>query len=144
MLEESIRHALLDSDRRRLADHDGTTRPLRSVVLLLPPGRSGSRNPPATAHRKAHQLWLCAGEAKSELQRYRPTVDRSRAPAAHSADRLFVWHHQRTQTGGGTAHAPGVALVHRIGLRSGDSAPLHVLEKPPWTVSGIEAVRRVV
>jgi hypothetical protein len=28
-------------------DHDGATRPLRSTVLLLPPGRSGSRDPPA-------------------------------------------------------------------------------------------------
>src|ERR1035438_2443760 len=35
-------HALLDSDRRRTADHDGATRPLRSAVLLLPAGRSGS------------------------------------------------------------------------------------------------------
>src|SRR5580704_9920987 len=37
MLEGSIRHALFDSDRRRPADHDGATRPLRSIVLLLPP-----------------------------------------------------------------------------------------------------------
>jgi transposase len=36
MLEGSIRHALFDSDRRRPADHDGATRPLRSIVLLLP------------------------------------------------------------------------------------------------------------
>ena len=39
---------------------------------------------------------------------------------------------------------PGVALVHRSGVRSGDPASLHVLEKPAWTVSGIEAVRGVV
>jgi hypothetical protein len=32
-----------------------------------------------------------------------------------------------------------VALVYRSGLRSGDSASLHVLEKPAWTVSGVEA-----
>src|SRR5437764_14828235 len=31
-----------------------------------------------------------------------------------------------------------VALVHRAGLRPGDPASLHVFEKPPWTVSGIE------
>ena len=37
-------HALFDSHRRRPADHDGATRPLRSAVLLLPPGRSGSRD----------------------------------------------------------------------------------------------------
>ena len=59
-------------------------------------------------------------------------------------DRLFVRHHQRAQAGGGTAHAPGVALVHRSGLRSGDPASLHVLEKPARTVSGIEAVRGAV
>src|SRR5437660_12377448 len=45
-------------------------------------------------------------------------LDRSRTPAAHCADWLFVRHHQRTQTGGRTAHASGVALVHRPGLRS--------------------------
>src|ERR1035438_3278739 len=34
MLERSDpAHALLDSDRRRPADHDGATRPLRSAVL---------------------------------------------------------------------------------------------------------------
>src|SRR6266404_3386558 len=27
----------------------------------------------------------------------------------------YLWHHQRTQAGGGTAHASGVALVHRSG-----------------------------
>ena len=29
----------------------------------------------------------------------------------------YLFHHQRTQTGGGTAHASGVALVHRSGFR---------------------------
>jgi hypothetical protein len=38
VLEENIRHALFDSDRRRAADHDGATRPLRSAVLLLSAG----------------------------------------------------------------------------------------------------------
>jgi transposase len=37
-----------------------------------------------------------------------------------------------------------LALVHGTGFRSGDSASLHVLEKPAWKVSGIEAVRRAV
>src|ERR1700686_1617365 len=68
-------HALLDSHRRRPADHDGAKRPLRSAVLLLPPGRSSSRGASAAAHRKAHQLCFRAGEAESELQRYRPAVD---------------------------------------------------------------------
>ena len=41
-----------------------------------------------------------------------PTVDRSRTPAAHSADRLSVWHQQRAQACRRIAHASGVALVH--------------------------------
>ena len=73
----------------------------------------------------------------------RPSID-PELSAAHSADRLFVRHHQRAQVGGGTAHASGVALVHGSGFRSGDPASLHVLQKPAWTVSGIEAVRGVV
>ena len=73
----------------------------------------------------------------------RPSIDPELA-AAHPADRLFVRHHQRTQTGGRTAHASGVALVHRSGIRSGDSASFHVLQEPARTVSGIEAVRAVV
>jgi transposase len=38
--------------------------------------------------------------------------------------------------GRGTAHASGVALVHRAGVRSGDSASLHVLEEhtPVWVL----------
>ena len=32
-------------------------------------------NSSAAADRKAHQLCLCAGEAESELQRNRPSVD---------------------------------------------------------------------
>src|ERR1700676_2425662 len=52
MLEESdLTHALLDFHHRRTADHDGATRPLRSAVLLLPTGRSGSRDALAAAHR---------------------------------------------------------------------------------------------
>jgi transposase len=31
-----------------------------------------------------------------------------------------------------------------LGFESGDSASLHVLEKPAWTLSGVEAVRGVV
>ncbi len=38
----------------------------------------------------------------------------------------------------------GVALVHGTGLRSGDSASLHVLQEPARTVSGVEAVRGAV
>src|SRR5450759_3355549 len=44
----------------------------------------------------------------------------------------------------GTAHASGVALVYRPGLRSGDSAPLHVLEESSRSFSGNETVRTVV
>ena len=67
--------------------------------------------------------------------------DRSRAAAAHPADWLSVRHHQRAQAGGRTAHASGVALVHGAGVRSGDSASLHLLQEPARTVSGVEAVR---
>jgi hypothetical protein len=45
----------------------------------------------------------------------RPSIDTS---SAHPVDRLSVRHHQRAQTGGGTAHAPGVALVQRSCLSS--------------------------
>jgi hypothetical protein len=41
------------------------------------------------------------------------TVDRSRTPAAHSADRLSIRHHQRAQAGGRTTHASSLAVVHR-------------------------------
>ena len=42
--------------------------------------------------------------------------------------------------GRGTAHASGVALVHRSGFRSGDSASLHVLEESARKISGVEVV----
>src|ERR1700758_2302671 len=34
------------------------------------------------------------------------------------------------KAGGRVAHAPGVALVHRSQLRSGDSAPFHLFQEP--------------
>src|SRR2546425_9225853 len=34
--------------------------------------------------------------------------------------------HERKETGGRATYASGVALVHRTGLRSGDSSSLHV------------------
>src|SRR5512146_81399 len=54
---------------------------------------------------------------KEVLQRYGAAFDRSGSVVAHSADRLSVRHHQRAQAGGGAAHAPGLAVVHRAGLR---------------------------
>ena len=44
------------------------------------------------------------------------------------------------KTNGRGAHASGVALVHRTGFRSGDSAPLYVFQEPTWTIPGIESV----
>jgi hypothetical protein len=41
----------------------------------------------------------------------------SRATVAHSADLLFVRRHQRTQVGGRTAHASGLAVVYGSGFR---------------------------
>ena len=70
--------------------------------------------------------------------------NRSRTSVAHAVDWVSVRHHQRAQTGGRTAHAFGVALVHGLGFRSRNPASLHVLEKSAWTVSGIEAVRGAV
>src|SRR5579863_6191573 len=52
--------------------------------------------------------------------------------------------HQRAEVGGRTAHASGVALVYRPGIRSGDSPSLNVLQEPARAVSGIEAVRAVI
>ena len=63
-------------------------------------------------------------QLEGQLQRYGTTVDRSRTAAADPADRLPVRHHQRAQVGGRAAHAPGLALVHRAGIRSGDAASL--------------------
>ncbi len=50
-----------------------------------------------------------------------------------------VRHHQRTQTGGRTTHALGLA-VHRAGVRSGDPTSLDVLQEPARAVSGVEAI----
>jgi transposase len=67
-----------------------------------------------------------------------------RASAAHPVDRLSVRRNQRTETGRGTAHASGVALVHRSGVRSGDSAPLYIFQESARTIPRVEAVRAVV
>ena len=37
-----------------------------------------------------------------------------------------------------------LALVHRTGLRSRDSAPLYIFQEPAWTISGIESVSGVI
>ena len=43
MLEGKVlSHAALDWDLRRPAGHDGTPRPLGSIVLLVPAGKSDS------------------------------------------------------------------------------------------------------
>ena len=67
----------------------------------------------------------------------RPSID-PELLFAHSLDRLPVRHHQRTQTGGGVAHAPGLALVHGAGFRSGDPASLNIFQEPSWAVSGVK------
>jgi SAM-dependent methyltransferase len=43
-------HAVLDHHSRRRTHHDGATLPFRSVVLLLPSGRSSSRDSSVAAH----------------------------------------------------------------------------------------------
>src|SRR6476620_4888031 len=83
-------------------------------------------------------------QLKASYSEVGATVDRSRTPAAHAADRLSVRHHQRTQTGGRTAHASGMALVHGARIRPGDSPSFNLLQEPSRTLSGGEAVRAVV
>jgi hypothetical protein len=56
-------------------------------------------------------------------------MDRPRTAAAHAAGRLSLRGHERKETGGRATYASGVALVHRSGLRSGDSASLRVQKK---------------
>src|ERR1022692_1993181 len=65
-------------------------------------------------------------------------------PSIDPVDWLFVWHYERAETGRGVAHASGVALVYRAGLRSGDSAPLYIFQESARTISGVEAVRAAV
>jgi hypothetical protein len=89
-----------------------------NIICLRPLSGSESTNTSAC---------LRAGKAEGELQRYGASVDCSRAFAAHPAARVFVWHQQPAQVGGGTAPASGVALVYQAGVRSGHSAPFHVL-----------------
>src|SRR5262252_6389458 len=60
--------AAVDCHARRPADYDGATRPLGGIVLLLPPGGSGSREPFAAADREAHQLRVCATATEGQLQ----------------------------------------------------------------------------
>src|SRR6476661_6177630 len=57
-----------------------------------------------------------------------------------AAGRLSLRGHERKETGGRARYASGVALVHRTGLRSGDSASLHVFQEPAWSIPGIESV----
>jgi hypothetical protein len=45
-----------------------------------------------------------------------------------------------TSERGRAGHASGVAMVHRTGVRSGDSASLHVFQESTWTIPGIESV----
>jgi len=86
---------------------------------------------------------LCARKTKGPLQRDRAAVDRPRASAAHSADWLFVRHHQRTEVSG-TAHASGVRWF--TGLGFDQEIPHHSTfsKKPARAVPGIETVRAVV
>jgi hypothetical protein len=71
-------------------------------------------------------------------------IDRSRAAVAHAARRLSLRGDERKETGGRATDASGVALVHRIRVRSGDSPPLDVFQEPAWAIPGIEFVSRAV
>src|SRR6185312_16793781 len=128
----------------RPAAHDGTPFPRGVAVLLLPARRSCSLKSSATPDRSPRQFGIYSSQVEGCLQRCGKAVDRPRTAVAHPADRLSVWHQQRAQVGGRATHACGVALVHRTGLRSGDSAPLYVFQEPAWTIPGIEFVSRAV
>src|ERR1700730_3725501 len=77
---------------------------------------------------------------KESYRRNRPSVHRSRASASHPVDRLSLRDYQRAQAGRRVAHASGMALVHRAGVRSGDSASLDILQEPARSFPGVEAV----
>jgi len=89
------------------------------------------------ADRKAHQFELCREAIEKQLQRGgAPSIDPSFCASLLLIGILYG-NHQRAEAGEETAHAPGMALVHRSGLRS--EIPHHSrLEKPARTVSGIE------
>src|SRR5436190_6443927 len=128
----------------RPAAHDGTPFPRGVAVLLLPARRSCSRKSSATPGRSPRQFGIYSSQVEGRLQRFGKAVDRPRTAVAHPADRLSVWGDERKETGGRATHACGVALVHRTGLRSGDSAPLYVFQEPAWTIPGIECVSGAV
>jgi hypothetical protein len=85
-----------------------------------------------------------SSQIEGPLQRCGKAIDRSRTAVAHAAGRLSLRGDERKETGGRATHASGVALVHRPGLRSGDSAPLYVFQEPAWTIPGIEFVSGTV
>jgi hypothetical protein len=58
----------------------------------------------------------------------RPSI-RPGVAVAHASGRVSVRHHQRAQVSGRAAHAFSLALVHRVGLRAGDPAPLHPFQR---------------
>ena len=135
MLEESDpAHALFDSHRRRTADHDGATRPLRIAVLLFPPGRSGSRETHLLRLIEKHISFefVREGLRASYSETGRPSIDPELLLRILLIGYLYGITSERKLVEE-PAHASSVALVHRSGLRSRDPASLHVFEKPAWT-----------
>src|ERR1700746_984947 len=124
----------------RPAVHDGKPFPLGIAVLLLPSRRSGSGKSSTAPDRSPHPLRLYSRQVEGLLQRCGKAIDRPRTAVAHAAGWLSVRCHERKETGGRAAHASGVALVHRTGLRLGDSTSLHVFQEPAWSIPGIESV----
>src|SRR5215469_6864340 len=71
-----VSHAAPDFDLRRPADHDGTPHPLRSVVLLLPSERSGSRESFAAVIDKHVSFEFLREQLKNSYSETgRPSID---------------------------------------------------------------------
>ena len=99
MLEKASTHALFDSYRRRPADHDGATRPLQSIVLLLPPGRVPhplrflQRVGLPIADRSGFRIEIQVGSDP------RSSAPKGRKNAAHGASRGFQVGNAQAPTG---------------------------------------------
>jgi hypothetical protein len=136
-------HARLDHHSRRPAHHDGATFSLGSVVLLLPP----RRQVPETHLLRLIEKHISFAFVREKLkdsysETGRPSIDPELLLRILLIGYLYGITSERKLVEELRMHLAW--LVHRSGVRSGDPASLHVLEKPAWTVSGVEAVRGVI
>jgi transposase len=99
-------HALFDSHRRRPADQDGATRPFRSAVLYF---RLEDQVPETHLLQFIEKHISFAFVREKVKASYSDTGRPSIDPVLLLRILLigYLYGHQRTETGGGTAHAPG-------------------------------------